>query len=168
VTISFVIVSLAARHDRSAFSCGVDALDRYLQSQAGQDIRRRIANCFIASPIDTNIIAGYYTFSAASVPVVDLPEELSRRLPRYPVLPAALIGRLAADRKYAGHGVGAMLLLDAIERAVRAEAAIFAIIVDAKGEAAASFYRHHGFQSFRSRPQSLFLPIATAMKLLGS
>jgi hypothetical protein len=96
VTVSFVIATLTSDHDRLAFSCGVDALNRYLQTQASQDIRRHIANCFVASPANTNIVAGYYTFSAASIPVVDLPEEQSRRLPRYPVMPAALTSNWAA------------------------------------------------------------------------
>jgi len=168
VTVSFVIAPLSADHDRLAFSCGVDALDRYLQAQAGQDIRRHVANCFIASPANTNIVAGYYTFSAASVPIVDLPEQEAKRLPRYPVVPAALIGRLAIDRQYRKRGLGAVLLFDAIKRACRSEAAIFAVVVDAKDEDAAAFYQHHGFKAFVGRPRSLFLPVATAMKLLES
>jgi ribosomal protein S18 acetylase RimI-like enzyme len=166
VTVSFVIAPLSPDHNRLAFSCGVDVLDRYLQTQAGQDIRRRIANCFVASPPTTNVIAGYYTFSAASIPVVDLPEAQTKRLPRYPVVPAALIGRLAVDRQYRGRSLGAALLFDAIERAIRADAAVFAIIVDAKDEQAAAFYQHHGFQPFASQSLRLFLPIATATKLL--
>jgi ribosomal protein S18 acetylase RimI-like enzyme len=166
VTVSFLVTPLAPHHDRSAFSCGVDALDRYLRAQAGQDMRRRIANCFVATPLDTTSVAGYYTLSAASIPVVDLPEDVSRRLPRYPVIPAALIGRLAVDRQYRRRGLGAALLFDALERAIRADAAVFAVIVDAKDETAAAFYARYGFRRFASRSQRLFLPIATATKLL--
>lgn len=168
MTASFVIQSLAPEHDRLAFSCGVDALDRYLQNQASQDMRRHISNCFVASPVESAIIAGYYTLAAASVPVLDLPEAETKRLPRYPVLPAALIGRLAVDRQYRRQDLGGALLFDAIQRVARAEPAVFAMIVDAKDEDAATFYRHFGFKSFVSRPMSLFLPIATAMKLLQS
>jgi GNAT superfamily N-acetyltransferase len=168
VTASFVIGPLSPNHDRLAFSCGVDALDRYLQIQATQDIRRRIANCFAATSANSNGIAGYYTFSAASVPMLDLPTETAKRLPRYPVVPAALIGRLAIDRQYRGHDLGAALLFDAIARAARADTAIFAVLVDAKDDAAAAFYRHHGFQPFAVRPLTLFLPIGTALKLFES
>jgi ribosomal protein S18 acetylase RimI-like enzyme len=168
VTASFAIAPLSPHHDRRAFSCGVDPLDRYLQTQAAQDIRRRIANCFVATSANSNIIAGYYTFSAASVPMLDLPSETAKRLPRYPVVPAALIGRLAIDRQYRGRGLGAALLFDAIARAARADTAIFAVLVDAKDDAAAAFYRHHGFQPFAARPRTLFLPIGTALKLLES
>ena len=164
MTASFVIAPLSPNHDKLAFSCGVDPLDRYLQTQATQDIRRRIANCFVATSANSNIIAGYYTFSAASVPMLDLPSETAKRLPRYPVVPAALIGRLAIDHQY--RGLGAALLFDAIARAARADTAIFAVLVDAKDDAAAAFYRHHGFQPFAARPLTLFLPIGAALKLL--
>lgn len=166
MTAPFVIAPLSPHYDRQAFSCGVDPLDRYLQTQATQDIRRRVANCFVAKSADSNSIAGYYTFSAASVPMLDLPSETAKRLPRYPVVPAALIGRLALDLQYRGRGLGAALLFDAIARAARADTGIFAILIDAKDDATAAFYRHHGFQPFAARPLRLFLPIGTAVKLV--
>ena len=128
-------------------------------------MRRRIANCFVVTP-DSVIIAGYYTLAAASIPVLDLPVELKKRLPRYPVLPAALIGRLAVDRRFQGKGLGGALLFDAITRAVRAEPAIFSLIVDAKDDRPVAFCRRYGFTAFVSRRRSLFLPIATAAELL--
>jgi GNAT superfamily N-acetyltransferase len=166
VTASFGIAPLSPDHDPLTFSCGVDPLDRYLQSQATQDIRRHVANCFVATAANSNIIAGYYTLSAASVPMLDLPSETARRLPRYPVVPAARIGRLAIDHGYRGRGLGAALLFDAITRAARADAAIFAILVEAKVDTAATFYQHHGFQPFAVRPLNLFLPLGTALELL--
>lgn len=102
------------------------------------------------------------------MPLVDLPADQAKRLPRYPVVPAALIGRLAVDRQYRGRDLGAALLFDAIRRAIRADAAVFAVIGDAKDEAAAAFYRHHGFQPFVGRAASLFLPVATAIRILES
>lgn len=168
MTASFVITPLGPDHNRLAFSSGVVALDRYLHTQAGQDVRRHLANCFVASLVSTNVVAGYYTFSAASVAINDLTEDQAKRLPRYPVVPAALIGRLAIDSQYRGKALGAALLFDAIERALRSEAAIYAILVDAKDDTAAAFYSHHGFQRFASRPHSLFLPVTTALKLLES
>jgi GNAT superfamily N-acetyltransferase len=166
VTASFAIAPLSPDHNRLAFSCGVERLDRYLQTQATQDIRRHIANCFVATLANSSIVAGYYTFSAASVRLLDLPPETAKRLPRYPVGPAARVGRLAIDRRYRGRGLGAALLFDAITRATRVDAAIFAILVDAKDDATAAFYRHHGFQPFATRPRSLFLAPGTTLKLL--
>jgi GNAT superfamily N-acetyltransferase len=166
VTELFVIASLSSDHNRLAFRCGVDRLDRYLQAQATQDIRRHIAHCFVATLANSSIVAGYYTFSAASVRLLDLPPETANRLPRFPVGPAARVGRLAIDRQYRGRGLGAALLFDAIARAARADAAIFAILAEADDETAAAFYRHHGFQPFTARPSNLFLSPGTALRLL--
>lgn len=167
MTDRFVIGALGPAHDRLGFSCGVDALDRYLHSHAGQDVRRHVANCFVATAPASVAIAGFYTLAAASVPVLDLPETETKRLPRYPVLPAALIGRLAVDRRQRGKALGGALLFDAIQRAALADTAVFALLVDANDDTAAAFYRHFGFRPFASRPLSLFLPMATAMKLLA-
>ncbi len=166
MTAPFSICPLKAEHDRPAFACGHAALDRYLHSQASQDVRRKVANCFVAIAADVGAIAGYYTLAAASLPFNELPEAQAKKLPRYPVLPAALIGRLAVDRRWRGTGLGGALLFDALMRAARAEPAVFAVIVDAKDEQASAFYRHFGFAAFASRPLSLFLPIATAAKLM--
>jgi ribosomal protein S18 acetylase RimI-like enzyme len=166
VTSGFVIAQLTAARDRQAFSSGAVALDRYLHMQANQDIRRHIANCFVASPAQSNVVAGYYTLSAASIPVADLPEEQTRKLPRTPVLPAALIGRLAVDRRYQGQNLGSALLFDAIVRAIRSDAAVFALVVDARDEAAGGFYRHHGFEAFSGRAARMFLTVATARKVV--
>lgn len=150
-------------HDRSGFSCGVEALDRYFRQQVTQDIRRRVSNCFVAVGAD-NAVAGYYTFAAAGLPLTQLPPDLTKRLPRYPLLPAALIGRLAVRFDHRGIGLGGAMIADAGERALRAEPAVFAILVEAKDETAEAFYRHLGFQPFAERPSTLFLPAATFAK----
>jgi len=163
VPVEFSIEPLGAGHDRKVFSCGVPALDRYLHELATQDIRRRISNCFVA--LNTGgAIAGYYTLAAASLPLTDLSPDEAGRLPRYPLLPAALIGRLAVDQRFRGQGLGGALIIDAARRAAAADPAIFALIVDAKDEQAVTFYRHLGFSPFSSRPLSLYLSLATALK----
>ena len=161
----FQIEPLGAGHDRKGFSCGVAALDRYLQQQASQDIRRRISNCFVACD-ETGVIAGYYTFAATSFPLADLPADDAKRLPRYELLPAGLVGRLAVDHRFRGQRLGGALVLDAVQRAARADSAIYALVVDAKDEQAAAFYEHLGFRRFASRPMSLYLPIATAINAM--
>jgi ribosomal protein S18 acetylase RimI-like enzyme len=155
---------LAAVHDRSTFHCGEEPLDRYFKTQATQDIRRRMANCFVASEIETGRIAAYYTLSSASIPMVDLPLEETKRLPRYPTLPAVRIGRLAVDLGFQGRGLGAALLADAAHRAMQSDVAAFTLLVDAKNEDAVAFYRHHGFRSLVSQPRILFLLLATAQR----
>lgn len=159
----FRIEALSSAHDRSLFASGVAPLDRYLREFATQDVRRRLNNCFVA--IDrADRIAGYYTFSASSMPLAELDATQIKRLPRYPLLPAALIGRLAVDREFQGRRLGSALLMDAARRAERIDPAIFALIVDAKDDAARRFYEHHGFRQFVSRSMSLFLPLATALR----
>jgi len=157
----FVVELLGGSHDRGSFDCGVEALDRYFRVQVTQDVRRRITNCFVALD-PARVVAGYYTFAAASLPMNELSPTQTKRLPRYPLLPAGLIGRLAVDNRFRGRGLGSALIVDAMMRAMRAEPAIFALVVDAKDETALDFYRHFGFRQFASRPMSLFLTIASA------
>ena len=159
----FVIEPLGA-HDRSAFACGTPLLDRYLREQASQDVKRLMANCFVAVTVATTRIAGYYTLAATSVPANDLPTEVRKRLPRYPVLPAALVGRLAVDRDFHRLGLGGALIADAALRVLNGDVKAFALIVEAKDDNAFGFYRHLGFHPFAGRPLSLFLPVGTAKK----
>jgi GNAT superfamily N-acetyltransferase len=158
--VSFVVESLGPRHDRSAFSCGEPALDRYLQRQASQDVRRRVAGIFVA--VEDGRIVGYYSLSAASIDRATLPAERARRLPHYPV-PAAVLGRLAVDRHQQGRGVGEFMLLDAMRRVLRASAAmaVYAIVVDAKSDRARAFYEGYGFRSLEAQGRRLFLPLET-------
>lgn len=162
-----MIEPLRAAHDRQEFSSGVAALDRYLHELATQDMRRRISNCFVACDA-ARTIAAYYTFAAASLPLTDLSPEERKRLPRYGVVPAGLIGRLAVDQRFRGRGLGGVLIIDAVRRAAAADPAIFALIVDAKDDSAVAFYEHLQFRRFLSRPQSLYLPIATALKAIDA
>ena len=138
------IEPLTAGYDRGAFSCGVAVLDRYLREQAGQDARRRVAAPFVASADGVKVL-GFYTLSATSIQLAEIPDPLAEKLPRYPRLPATLLGRLATDLSARGVGLGRLLLVDAIIRAVRSEIASFALVLDAKDEAAAAFYERESF-----------------------
>lgn len=158
----FGIAPLGAAHDRIAFDCGTEALNRYLREHATQDVRRRVAACFVASA-DGVAVAGYYTLAASSVLLSDLPPEVQRKLPRYPSVPVVRVGRLAVDGRLSGKGLGGALLADAMERTARADIAAHALLVDAKDKGAAAFYRHHGFIALPSAANVLFLPISTAI-----
>ncbi|MDT8843987.1 GNAT family N-acetyltransferase [Paraburkholderia fungorum] len=162
----FQVVALAGGHDRLTFRSGVEPLDRYFHQQVSQDARRCVSSCFVA--LDGDRIAGYYTLASASVALSGLPAELGRKLPRYPSVPAVRMGRLAVDADYRGRGLGAALLADALARVIRAEIAAWALVVDAKDEGAAAFYRHHGFVAFADMPLTLFLPIASARAAFGA
>ncbi len=111
-------------------------------------------------------IAGYYSLSAASFEKDELPAELAKRLPHYPV-PAAVLGRLAVDLSWRGRGLGETLLIDAAHRVLRASAAmaVYALMVDAKNERARTFYERYGFRAFASLSNRLFLPLQTFEKL---
>ena len=155
----FLIEALGTDHDRSGFSCGTDALDRYFREQATQDVRRRAMACYVALEAPGAKIAGYYTLAAAGVPLAEMPASLAKRLPRYPSVPVARLGRLAVDQAYRGRKLGSALLWDAVARSLRSEIAVFALVVDAKDEQAEAFYLHHGFVPFGSQPRQLVLPL---------
>ncbi len=115
---------------------------------------------FVAFPAgDTARLAGYVTLSAASVSATSLPDSLRRKLPRYPV-PVALLGRLAVATTFQGKGLGAILLADACIKVARASQvlAVAGLVVDAKDETAAAFYRHFGFIPLPGQPERLLLP----------
>lgn len=154
----FRVERLNAAHDRAAFDCGVATLNTYLATQASQNEKRRVASCFIAVETATSKIAGYYTLSAASVDLSDIPTAIAKKLPRYPAVPAIRLGRLAVATASRGQGLGAALLWDAMERAAKVEIGAFALLVDAKDEGAARFYTHHGLTVFADRPLLLFRP----------
>ena len=160
MTEPFVVERLASRHERAAFRSGVEPLDRYLHVQAGQDVRRRVSACFVAVDRAMGRVAGYYTLAMSAVFLGDLPEPVARKLPRYPSMPAARLGRLAVDQEYRKRGLGAALLWDAVQRSAAAEIAAFALLVDAKDEDAAAFYRHHGFLTLGGEARALFLPLS--------
>jgi predicted GNAT family N-acyltransferase len=160
------IEPLSDRHNRTDFSCGQSDLDDYFRRRAGQDEKRNIARVFVAVDAE-GTVAGFYTLSTCSVDAGELPPALAKKLPHYDAIPAAIIGRLARDERTRGQGMGELLLADAIHRILEADrsTAVWAILVDAKDDRAAEFYKSFGFVPFPSRPTRLFLPTATARKV---
>lgn len=158
---------LGQQHDRTRFACGEAELDDWFRRRAGQDQRRNIARVFVA--VDPALgVVGFYSLSFFKLEVGDLPEEIARKLPRYDGIPAALIGRLARDNRVRSKGVGELLVADAVRRILNAaqSLAVFAIVVDAKDERAATFYERFGFSRFPLRTNRLFMLAASAMKAL--
>ena len=113
---------------------------------------------------DTRAITGFYTLAATSVAVDALPPDLTKRLPRYPLMPAVLMGRLAVAAEYQGRGLGRALIFDAAIRTDRLGIGAFAIIVDAKGDRAVGFYQSSGFALIPGESRRLFVPVATALR----
>lgn len=162
------IESLTSAHDRSRFSCGQADLDDWFRKRAGQDERRNVTRVFVAVDDEVGVV-GFYSLSTFTFVLEDLPAIIARKLPKYDAVPAALIGRLARDQRARGRGLGELLLADAIWRILAAgqSLAVFAIVVDAKDEAAAAFYESFGFQRFPTRPMRLFLAASTAASALA-
>lgn len=165
---SFRIELLGRQHQRDGFQCGYDALDRYLKQQARQEADKHVAAPFVLVQGDDPCVLGYYTLSASSISTADIAPEMASKLPRYPQLPVTLIGRLAVDNRLKGQGRGAFLFIDALRRSFEhaASVAAVAIVVDAKDEGAATFYRHFRFLALQKDPRWLYLPMKTMAQLL--
>ena len=160
--------ALAPHHDRDGFSCGLDSLDRYLRTQAGQDVRRKANAVFILVESNKpNFVLGYYTLSATALPQGDVPVAARKHIPRYPLVSATLVGRLAVSEARQGEGLGAILLADAVRRAYASAAIVGSsmLIVDAINDRAAAFYEGNGFVRL---PDSLrlVLPMRTIQRLV--
>ncbi len=157
-------------HDRADFTCGVEPLDRYLREQAGQDARKHAAAPFVLLTPE-NRIAGYYTLSSTVILADNLPEEDLKKLkwPRYPQLPATLIGRLARDTRFRGQRMGDLLLLDALRRAFDniGTVASLAVMVDVKDDNARRFYSKYGFLSFPDAQNRMYIPMKTVERLFA-
>jgi len=161
--VEHLVEALGAGHDRSALTSGIPVLDEYLQHRANQDKHRNVTVPFVLLRRDDPRVLGYYTLSACAVRLAELPSDVARRLPRYPLVPTTLLGRLAVDQRCRGQGLGEFLLMDALFRSsVHAqEVASYAVVVSVKNEAARSFYQKYGFQALIGDENRLFLPMST-------
>jgi len=158
-------IEALSSHDRSAFRCGNDRIDRYFRETVTQDVRRGYAKCFVAVETETGRLAGFYTLTSSSIPLTEIPHDSRKKLPRYPTVPTVLIGWLGRHVDFKGRDLGEKLLLDAIRTIAAAPIASHAIIVDAIDDAAAEFYSGYGFVSLAAAHASrMYLPVATALK----
>ena len=166
---SHKIEPLGKKHDRVVFSCGNEALDTYLKKRASQEAKKKIATTFVMVEGLTRAVIGYYTLSATRILLADRPDETARKLPKYPHVPAILLGRLAIDTPYQGRGYGELLIIDALRRALQAttEIASYAVVVDAINDRARSFYEQYEFRAFSDRKLRLFLPMKTIANLFS-
>jgi predicted GNAT family N-acyltransferase len=130
---------------------------------------KHVAVCFVLTS-DGKSVAGFYTLSQYSVDLVKLPKDVAKKLPKYPEAPATLLGRLAVSENFRGQKLGEFLLLDALDRCLRqsSQVASFAVVVDAKDEAAQRFYEHFEFIPLPDTPGRLFLPMRTIEKLFAA
>ena len=162
---NYKIEPLKKSHNRDNFNCGSPTLNRYLQQQATQDKRKYVAAPFVAVDLDRKIIIGYYTLSATSINLLNLPAQFIKKLPKYPLVPAILLGRLAVDIQYQKQGWGDLLLMDALARSFSNEIAATSVVVEAKDERAIRFYQSYDFLQFSDFPNRLFLPMTVISKI---
>lgn len=156
------------RHERSVFTCGEEKLDRYLKRQANQDLKRKLSVTYVLIKGDCSDIIGYYTLSHFSVNFNELPSNIQSRLPRYPKIPATLIGRLAVDEEHQGDRLGEHLLLDALNKSYKRtlEMGSFAVVVDLLVEGVREFYLQYDFRALPNDKGRLFIPMKKVGKLL--
>lgn len=158
---------LNSLHKKQEFHCRKILLDNYLHKQAKQDVKRKLAVCFILAD-EANNVQGYYTLSNLGLDRNIVPEEIKRKMPQsYKHLPVTLLGRLAIDENFHGQGLGKLLLLEALKRSYQVASTFIgsmAVIVDPIDEAAISFYKKWGFTTL-SDSEKMFLPMKTIEKL---
>ena len=155
------------KHIRSNFCCGKESLDRYIRERASQDLKRRISTVFVLIDEPELEILAYYTLSSYTVEIAELDRTLAKSLPRYPRLPATLLGRLAVDRTQQGKRLGKILLIDALAKslATSVQVASLAVIVEALDEEALNFYLKYGFRQFQQETMKLYLPMKSIEEL---
>lgn len=158
---SFIITPLERHHNRSAFHCGSEPLDHYLQRLARQHQERNISRTFVmTTQAEPSTPLGYYSLSSGQIHYQQLPT--THKHPRYPVSIIRL-ARLAVDVRHQGHGLGAQLLHHALRQSLTISAMIgvYAVVVDAKNREASAFYQHYGFSPLQDHELTLYLPIHT-------
>lgn len=156
-----------AGHERGAFACGEQALDRYFRETLTQDLRRGAATAFVAVDLETDAVAGFYTLSAADIGREALPAPAASKAPRYARVPAILLGRMAVDQAHQGRRLGRALLADALRRTLASGVGVHLMLVRPKHDRARNFYARFGFEALAGPTDLMFLPLRTALSILA-
>jgi GNAT superfamily N-acetyltransferase len=153
-------------HNKAEFSCGEKSLDNYLHTQAAQDIKRSLSAVYVLLELEHPTVVGFYTLSQSAIPLLDLPESICKKLPRYPLIPVTLLGRLAIDKKFQKKRLGEVLLINALKRSkfLSEEIGSMAIVVEALNKNTVNFYEKFGFTKFIDE-NKLFITMETIKKL---
>lgn len=165
----------AERHDRTAFSCGVEQVDNFFKKTANKLANADNARVYVMTDAAGRVI-GFYALNAHAIDYRDLPKKFTRSRPSHGSIPAAFLSMIGVDTRFAGHGYGGDLLVDALVRVTRAaeNVGIAMIILDVLNDGnqnlidrRTALYARYGFQSLSSNPQRMFLPVATIRKLMA-
>lgn len=162
-----IVLLESKKHRREDFDCGVESLNKYIKKIASQDLKRKAATVLVLIDSVTENVIGFYTLSSFSLELTEIESVVAKKLPRYPLLPATMLGRLAVDKNYKGKGFGELMLIDAMKKSYQAsqQIASVALLVEAINEQAVSFYQKFGFVSFQSSRERLYLPMKTIEKI---
>lgn len=165
---AWTLEPLGPHHDRAAFACGTASLDDFLRTKARKENDLGYCAVFIlVEAPGSSVILGYYSLSSHSVTLDGVEAAARKKLPRYPVVPTILIGRLARDLRWHGQRVGEFLLLDALRRALHGSEQVgaYAVVVDAIDDAALAFHARYGFLALAGHDRRLYLPMASVRRL---
>lgn len=163
------------KHDRTAFSCGVEQVDNYFQKTANKLAKADNVRLFVMVSAD-NAVVGFYALNAHAVHYADLPAKFARSRPVHGNIPAAYISMIGRDQKFRGGGYGGDLLVDALRRiAAAAEAIGVAIIMldvlDCGDPSLVArrkaLYESYGFQGLVSNPLRMYLPLSIVRRLIA-
>lgn len=156
-------------HNRNTFDCGEPALNNYLKTTSGQHNRKDLSRTFVLTGCgNPSQIKGFYSLALCTVELDELPKNIAKKYP-YAIY-CALIGRLAVHKSHQRQGLGSILLIDAIRKAITSSKLIPTpmIIVDAKNDASKNMYISLGFEPMPRQPNRLFMTTLTAMTMLDS
>lgn len=163
------------RHDRTGFSCGVEAVDNYFKKTAGKLVSAGNVRLFVMVNTDGHLI-GFYAINAHAVDYRDLPSRFARNRPGHGSIPAAFVAMIGRDQRYSGQGFGSDLLVDALRRITQAAdviglAVVLLDVLDCgnpeRTARRQSLYQSYGFQPLPSNPARLYLPLATVRNLMA-
>jgi predicted GNAT family N-acyltransferase len=151
---------LRPEYKKAKFSCGVAALDSYLKERARLDVERGL--CAVHVLAEENIIMGFYTLSAFTLQLQNIPSSLTKKYPKNLLLPCWLIGRLAVDIKFQKQHYGQMLLMDALQNIafLSEKAGGYCAVIDAKDTMVKKFYEKYGFKEVLDDELRLYLPLS--------
>ena len=154
------------KHERGQFSCGQQMLDRFIRELVTQYEKRQLGRTFVLVRPDSPTVLGYYTLAASSLAFEVVPKSLVKHLPKHPI-PTILLARLAVDQSLQGRGLGADLLMNALERAAALSTSIgiHFVEVDAIDEKARQFYERYGFTPLIDQPLHLVMAMGTVLGL---
>lgn len=160
----FITIDFDKSIDRAVFDCEVHpALNMYIAQNAGQDEKRNVSRTFMY--VEEGVLLGYYTLANASVALHELSDEQAKKMPRYP-MPAVLLSRLAVDKACQGKGLGKRLMADFLRRVyvISKHSGVAFIVVDAKDQDAADYYKGLLFEPSKGNPLRLVLSTATIIQ----